>query len=237
MSLLADRHIELNARLRSRTGDRVTRLWNALPGYREENLPDWLRSVVPLIEAAQRQQVAITDAYLARALERQPVGVEAAALIGAAARKGTSPADVYTRPFEQVWRALSNGTPFEEARLQGLSRAVSSSAMDVQLAMRDTLQGVGEIDPEIQGYQRVADADACDFCLSLDGAQMRTADPMPLHNFCGCGVEVIVYTRGAANRNNLAKFNETATPKDVAVHEHGELGPVITDPAETFTSL
>jgi hypothetical protein len=50
-------------------------------------------------------------------------------------------------------------------------------------------------DDIIWGYQRVADGDACQFCLMLDGAQFRTDSPMPIHPFCGCGVEPVEYTR------------------------------------------
>jgi len=51
-------------------------------------------------------------------------------------------------------------------------------------------------------------------------------------------VEPVVYTRGRANRNNLAKFNSSLqkTPKGVDVNTHGELGPVIGNPDHAFTT-
>lgn len=44
----------------------------------------------------------------------------------------------------------------------------------------------------IVGYTRVADPGACAFCQEVDGAFLRSSDPMPLHPGCGCGVEPIV---------------------------------------------
>lgn len=237
-SRLANRHIELNAELRSRTVKRLTRLWRSLPEYRDETLPAWLRTAVPLVQAAQRAEIAITQAYLARALDRPVVGVDADRVI-ANLRNGTSPEDVYRRPFETVWTALSNGTPFDAAREQGLARATQTVATDIQLAMRDTLSTVGQSEEVVWGYQRVTDGAACDYCLLLNGAQFRTEDAMPIHPNCGCGVEPIVYTRGFDNRNNLARFNAnpTAPPKGVAISNHGELGPVVGDPAHDFSLL
>jgi hypothetical protein len=115
--------------------------------------------------------------------------------------------------------------------------------------MRDTLTAVGQQEEYIWGYQRVADGDACDFCLELEGAQFKTDDPMPIHPNCGCGVEPVVYTRGVDNRNSLSNFNRSPvepptamidraaqlTPDGVAIRSHGELGPVITDPAHDFS--
>lgn len=236
---LADRQIQLNQRLRLSTEAAVRRIWGALPNYDRPSVDQWLSQVLPVIEAAQRQEVALTQAYLTAALDRPVQGVDPAGLIGRAARAGTDPEVVYTRPFIHVWQALANGRPYVEAVDVGLARAVSSSATDVQLSMRDTLKAVGDIDPSIAGYQRVADPGACEYCLLLDGAQFRTDDPMPIHNFCGCGVEPVVYTRGFDNRNNLAKFNadKTSIPDGVKVNDHGELGPVLGDPDQHFTKL
>lgn len=237
MSQLANRHIELNAALRKRTVEAVTRIWYALPDHRDGSLATWLQTVPSLIEAARRQQISITEVYLARALDRPVTGVSADQII-AGYRNGADPRDVYKRPFDTTWTALADGTPYNAAAEQGLARAVQTASTDVQMAMRDTLTAIGQSEEVIWGYQRVADGAACDFCLMLDGAQFRTDDPMPIHNGCGCGVEPVVYTRGAANRNNVAKYNASLTkpPEGVAVNTHGELGPTIADPSHDFST-
>ena len=237
MSQLADRHIELNAVLRGNTVGALTRIWRALPDHRDASLETWLQSVPALISAARRQQITITSTYLSRALDRPVDGADADAIM-AGYRNGTPLETVYKRPFEVVWRSVGAGTPYPAAAEQGLARATQTAAADVQMAMRDTLTSVGQAEDSIWGYQRVADGGACEFCLLLDGAQFKTDDPMPIHNFCGCGVEPVVYTRGWANRNNLAKFNSSLqkTPKGVDVNTHGERGPVIGTPDHAITT-
>lgn len=138
MSQLADRHIELNAALRKRTVAAVTRIWEALPEYRDATLETWLSSAVPVVQAAQRSEIAITQAYIARSLGREVWGVDAEEII-ANYRNGTGYEEVYKRPFVDVWVALSNGEPFNIAKDRGLTRAVQTAATDIQLAMRDTL--------------------------------------------------------------------------------------------------
>jgi len=236
-SKLAERHIELNAQLRVRTVAQLTRIWNSLPEYRDSTLPVWLSNVVPLVQAAQRAEVAITQAYLARALDRPVVGIDVDQVVDNF-RKGAAHEQVYTRPFDAVWTALGNGVPFDAAKEQGLARATQSAATDIQMAMRDTLTAVGQQEEVIWGYQRVTDGAACDFCLLLNGAQFRTEDPMPIHPNCGCGVEPVVYTRTFDGQRNLEQFNANPTPppEGVAVATHGELGPVLGDPSHDFTS-
>ena len=116
----------------------LERLWRSLPEYRDETLQAWLRTAVPLVQAAQRAEVALTQAYIARSLGREVWGVDADKII-ANYRNGTSYEDVYSRPFYTVWTALSDGVPFDAAREQGLARATQTVATDIQLAMRDTL--------------------------------------------------------------------------------------------------
>ena len=204
---LADRQIQLNQRLRESTDAAVRRIWGSLPDYNRPSLDRWLSQVLPVVLGAQRQQVAVTQAYLSAALDRPAASIDPEAVIGSAARAGTPPEEVYTRPFIQVWQALATGRPYVEAVNVGLARATSSAAMDVQLAMRDTLKAVGDIDPAIAGYQRVADPGACEYCLLLDGAQFRTEDPMPIHNFCVTGdTEVWSAVTPTGSRPELADF-------------------------------
>lgn len=218
---LVDNQIRLNLRLSQKTQAAVTRIWQGLPAYNRENVDQWLSTVLPVVQAAQRQTIALTDAYLARALDRPALGIDPEDIIPGV-RNGTDPETVYTRPFVTLWSALSNQTPYVEAVAMGEARAVSSAAMDLQMAMRDGLKAVGEIDPEIRGYQRVANPDACEFCAALDGAQFQVEDPMPLHNFCACSAEPVVYTRGAKNRNNLDKFNDRSSSPNV-LNQQGTL--------------
>lgn len=224
-SALARAHIDAGERLRTYAAEAVGAAWQRLPGYDESDVDAFLAAAVPVVAAAQRQSVIVTDAYLARSLRRQNLGIDPAVVL-AAVRGATGPQEVYRRPFVTVWTALAAGKAFEDAIAAGLAHATSSARMDVQLAMRQTMQTAQDRIPEIRGYRRVADPGACDYCSAIDGAFVKSADAMPLHNGCGCGLEPITDPVAA-----------TPVPDDVAVHSHGELGPVLGSADHNFTRL
>lgn len=234
MSALADRHILAQERLRRATEAAVLAAWANLPSYDEDQVPGWLLSVLPLVIGAQRQSASLTAAFLGRALGGQAVAPVMANVTGAALRGGVAPEVVYRRPFVATWSALARETDYADAVRQGADRARSTAAMDVQMAMRQTLADVGERDPRIAGYQRVPDAGACKFCLTVSGQKFRTDQLMPLHNGCGCGVDVITDASDLPPRADLGVNDGDV---NAAVAEHGELGPVLVDGEHTFTRL
>lgn len=221
-SRLADLHIDAQARLRQIIVRAVEQAWAGLPGYDEEHVEPFLAAALPAVIAGRRQAAALTDAYVAQFMGRTPIGVGLPEI-----RNGAVPAEVYRRPFVTVWSALQAGRAWEDAVNAGLSRASASAAMDMQLSSRGAYAAVQEADDGIFGYQRVADGGACPFCRTVNGAYVKSADAMALHNHCGCGLEPLT-----APHPRAAKL-----PSGVAVHEHGELGPLLADPAHEFTSL
>ncbi len=223
---LVSAHIEAQRRLRAVVVQAITQIWRGLPGYDKADLPQWYSNALPVVLASQRQSVALTEGFLAQFLKRPPLGVSPEHLIGAAVRNGTSPQTVYTRPFISLWTDLKAGKQFEQASSAALARATSSAEMDTQLSMRATADAVQQADDGIYGYQRVADPGACEFCSTIDGAYVKSADAYPLHNRCGCGLEPLT-----APHPRAAKL-----PSGVAVHQHGELGSVLTDSAHSFTT-
>lgn len=237
MATVAEAHITAQAQLRAITVQAVANAWQRLPNHDEASVAPFLAFVVPFVLAAQRQSVALTNAFLARALGRQPIGLDTSKLIGAAIRAGTPPEVVYRRPFVTTWTALSNHVPFDTAVNAGLERATGAAAMDVQNTMRHTLRLVGEADPAILGYQRVPDPGACPFCRLIAGRRYTTKELQPAHPRCGCGVDVIT----AANRGDFtgkAENDLTVTRDGVTatVVEHGELGALLVDGTQHFTS-
>lgn len=242
----AQAHIEAQARLRALVAQGVKNLWTGLPGYDEVNVDPFVSAVVPLVEGGQRHSVALTNAFIARSLGRQPVGVNVDELIGAGVRNGTTPQEVYRRPFVTLWTGLKNGSQYTDALNAAMARATGSAQMDVQLSMRATLGAVQQADDTIYGYQRTADGDACDFCQGVDGAYIKDGDAMPLHDRCGCGVEVLSGPhRSATHLPDGTQIREhrggplisTPPPSTVAIEQHGELGPVLTDPSQHFAHV
>lgn len=245
MSALVDAHIRSQARIRSQAVAAMSAAWQQLPNYDESSVPAFLERAVPISVASQRASIAITNAFIARRLGRQPAGVNPALILDAT-RNGATPADVYRRPFVTVWTALKNGTEYQAAIAAGMARATSSAAMDVQLAMRGTMQAVQDADPGIFGYQRVADGGACEYCAAIDGAYVKSANAMPLHNHCGCGLDPLTspHPRATTLPDGTrirdvrgGPLIDTPHPDAVAVHEHGELGAVLAPAGDHFTRL
>jgi hypothetical protein len=225
-SPLVEAHIEGQARIRELVEESLIRTWNGLPGHNRENVDEWLSKVLPAVETSQRASAALTEAFLAQSLERQPLGIPQEELIGQAVRNGTPPATVYERPFITLWGGLGNGLDYQDAAKKALDRATSTAAMDVQLSMRATADAVQSNSEGIYGYRRAADAGACSFCKEVDGAYVKRASAFPLHSRCGCGLEILTEPHPLA-----AKL-----PSGVAVHDHGEMGALLTAAGDHFTS-
>jgi hypothetical protein len=231
-SRLAENHILLQESLRKRIERAAGLTWTSLGKYNEADVDTFLARIVPLIQGGQAQAALLTDAYLARALDRPALGIDTAEVI-ANARNGVAAEEVYRRPFVDVWGGLKSGKPWNEAVALGLERATSAAAMDMQLAMRTAARDIGVADSGIRGYLRVPDGGACDFCLLVAGQVYSTADLMPVHNRCGCGVEAI--TDGPEIRT--APEGASNDDLSVAVADHGELGPVLVDASHDFAAL
>lgn len=233
---LANAHINAQQRLRLIVAEAVRGAWRGLPGYDDRDVDAFLASALPAVEAGRRQSVALTEAFLARAVRRQPNGADVDRIV-AAIRNGADPRQVYRRPFVTTWTALGSGADWSDAVASGEARAVGMAATDVQLAMRDTLRDVGNADEAILGYQRVPDGKACDLCLQIAGQRYTTDELQPVHNNCGCSVDVITATERGAFSGNYGNDPILTREGVVEVREHGELGPVLVNGEHDFTQL
>lgn len=228
---LAHQHIEMERRIKRAAELKVTKIWTDLGSYNEIDVPRWLERVVPVVHGAQLQSVAVTEAYLARAMERQPIGFNPDELTGPAVRGGLAPEAEWQRPFIDVWTGLKNGNDWATAVAFGLNRATTLATTDVTLSMRETARQVGQADTGIYGFERVPNAGACELCEIASTQRYHTDDLMPIHDHCNCGVEPLTEpTEQVINRDLYRELKSEArdTPNvTVAVTEHGELGPVL----------
>lgn len=227
---LAHANIAVKQRLMDIIVAAVGAAWRGLPHYDREQLDQFLTTVIPITAAANAQSVALTEAFLSQTLDRPPLGLDPAGIV-AGIRNGVTPEQVYERSFVAVWSALKQGKPWEQAVKLGLDRATSAAATDVQLSFTHTLRAVGTVDKRIGAYRRIPDPTACDFCRAASGQLYHTADLMPLHNHCGCGVAPV----GDMTGGRAPSTFPSPAGGQVAVRHHGELGPVLTNAADHFT--
>jgi hypothetical protein len=219
-------------RTRTAVADHAEKVWKALPDYRDEQVPGFLDKVLPVVSAGQSRAVALTNAYMSRKLGIPPVNMDVQSLIGAAARNGVAPADVYTRAFTTVWTSIAT-IGFAAALEKGLSRLKSTADMDVAMASRNATVAFAQAEDKVVGWTRVADPSCCDFCQMLDGVETGPSEPQPLHNNCGCTADPIV--RSITSSEPQDSYAPGEIFDQVAIEEHGELGPVITDKNYKFT--
>lgn len=261
MATVLERYAQRMAALRQAASDGVGQAWDNLGGYDEADVAAFLDSAVPLVVASQAQAANLTDAYLAVEAGRSPLGIDPAKVTGPALRAGIPPAEVYRRSFVEVWKALKDGTDWADAVAAGRARAAATAHTDVQLAMRGAAHEVMQRDRNIVGYRRVLTGRSCALCATASTQRYRREQLLPIHGNCDCSVAPIVGNRDPGrivNRQLVRDLKAAGGPewwKDrgvtvegdqvlvdgkplrTAVHEHGELGPVLANADHAFTAL
>lgn len=180
------------SRVRNRVEAYARTAWRSLGSYRDADIDRLVELIVPQILAGQRQIAALNDTYLATLARSAPIGVDLAAVTGAAVRGGAEPADVYRRPAVTVYTALASGVPVAEAIARGGRRLTSLVSTDMQLAARaqqqQTMTAGG-----FTYYERVlTGAEDCALCAIASTQRYLVGDLMPIHPGCDCDVAPIV---------------------------------------------
>lgn len=247
---LVRRHHSTYLAVRSEAARRVGTAWNRVRGLDDRALDAWLDSVLPTVEGARAQTAALASGFLASA------GFSATG--GAVEiRRGASLREIYARPFVTARTALSRGLSFTEALELGRLRALGTIETDLSLTNREAMGKA--TDRRIRYWRRVLTGKSCMFCATASTQRYRKPDLLPLHPNCDCSVAPIAGSDPGRviNRQLLGQLKEngpdywkqrgfvdpdgnpldpTDLPRDaVAVHIHGELGPVLTDPRHDFT--
>lgn len=244
------------AAVRARVETYARTLWGSLGSWRDADITRMIAQIVPVVGGAQMQMVALTDAYLnaiaVAAGLPMPTGATPARAVTGTATRGVDPREVYRRPGASVWTALSEGKPLSEAVDAGLTRLLSLTGTDLQLAKTRTslhrLQG----DRSAAGYRRVlTGSEDCGMCVLASTQRYHREDLMPIHPGCDCDVAPI---RGGVDPGQVidpdrldalhASVQQKFGKSDlggreidyrlIEVREHGELGPVLTWKGQHF---
>lgn len=222
--------------IRARVLAYLERSWRGLDEIRDADVDRFVALVVPVVAGGQRQVAALTDAYLSQVelavtgTTSGPAGIPSST-ISIEAVRGVSAAEVYRRAGVTVWTALSKGVPFSAAADQGLARALELGATDLQLAKTHAARHVLSGRSSVTGYRRVLESgDPCELCIGAADRVYATDQLMPIHPHCACGVEPVF---GDARVVEDAPEGGEA---DLAVRDHGELGPLLVVGAHEFTS-
>lgn len=243
-------------RIRADVAARVVALWGAYGGLDDASADRFVAAVVPVVEGAQGATAALVAGYMA-VLSRVAIGEAEVIPVRPAdvtteALRGVPAAEVYRRPIITARTAISEGKSFVEAVAAGQDRLEQIADTDIAMAQRQaTLQVVGAND-RMTGYRRVLTGRSCAFCATASTQRYHRRQLAPLHVRCDCGVAPIFGDAdpGAVINRKLLKDIKVAAKQggkgdywtsrhfavdadgsikfpEVKVHQHGELGPVL----------
>lgn len=227
-------------RIRSAVTGTVETLWNGLPDYRNSNVAGFAKKAASITEGGGIQVQRFTSAYLGAlqsAATNQPFRPPALSprLVTSKALRGVSAVDLFQRPGANVYAALAHGRPFDAAVHSGMARAINLAATHLQLVKTHTAREVFSRDPAVTRYKRVlGGGDTCPLCVAAADGVYNSEDLMPIHPGCTCGVAP-VFGRIDPGRSINQKVSSDETV-EVAVREHGEMGPLLTRASDDFTT-
>lgn len=248
-------------RLRRRMIAAAAATWAITDGIAETDRLEFLSTIEPYVIAGQTQAGAIVSSYLTAATGESLGRPE---LDHSVLRNGAAFADVYSRPFVTARTGLAEGKAYTAAVGEGLQRLRHLASTDVQLAHRDAARQLMQRSKRIVGYRRVLTGESCPLCAVASTQRYRTNQLMPLHDHCDCSLAPIIGDSDPGRVINRDLLHEVQTASDrpdywndrrfkvsadgaivdrddkpfaVAVVEHGEKGPWLTDASHQFATI
>lgn len=162
----------------------LTRAWNGLQAYNEDDIATFASESAPTLNAAKFAAVRQAAGYYALTSGVRTVGVQATSIA----------VEPDTRaPFIATWLALKNGAPIEVAVENGASRLDALVDNLVVSSARQTGdEVVAKSGLRIVGWERVPDDGACPWCEEVAPGFYTSAESADFgHDRCGCSAEPI----------------------------------------------
>lgn len=251
----------LFAALRANIVQQLYVTWFGMGSYRDGDLNSFLDLALPLVQAGEETSAMATTTYLQ--MQMQMLGANGELIIpdlstvtGAAIRNGVPPAEVYSRPFKELWTALSKGQTFDEAVQFGADRLRQLVETDLQLSHTHTSRSLLSGRNDVVGFRRVPTGEfTCALCLVASTQRYHKLDLMPIHPGCDCRVAPII---GEGNQPQVIdpgfldeihkaverQFGVSARDarqidyrKIMTTYEHGEFGPTLAVQGQHHTIL
>lgn len=253
---VANTFSRLFATLRASMVQQLSAMWFDLGSYRDQDIDRWLNLSIPMVEAATETSASATSTYLQMQLDI--MGSDSDTYIPDLSpiitRPGVSNEEVYTRPFKDVWTALSKGKEYVDALDDGADRLRQLIETDIQLAHTRTSRDILSKNSDVVGFRRVpTGAYSCALCLIAATQRYRKFDLMPIHPGCDCRVAPIISESRVPQVLDSEKLEEIHNAiqrqfglsdraarkidyrKILLQEEHGEYGPVLVVAKHNFT--
>lgn len=163
---------------RVRTAAGLVSVWDGLGSYDEGDVARFAAAVNPLLAGVKDATVAASTAFYALLADLPPPTVTAAAV----------PVDPRLRaPFTAMWRAFSQGRPYDEAREVGRSVAGATGEDFVTSTARRTGDAFAEVTGRSTRWTRVPSGGACAWCQTVAGQTYQSSLSADFgHDRCNC---------------------------------------------------
>lgn len=238
--------------LRRTLADQVAAAFLALQNYQQPE-----RFVRPAVSWVRGAQIVLAEAVAAAAAQHA-MSASGTRLSPPIVPRGTvtdvrglDPFEVYHRPFAVLWSLLGQGAWFREARDRAAQRARDLVDGDLQLAYghawRESLQRLPE-QSRPRYWRRVTQGEyTCGLCLIAATNRYSRGDLNPMHPGCDCAVRPVFGTDSFDEKAALARAHQAMADifgesnrrgrdyNTALIRQHGELGPMLVDPNDTFT--
>jgi len=207
--------------------------WVAQGSYRDADIDRLVALIVPRVQAGQLQVANLTSAYIASIATLRGGALVAPARVNRGIvldGRGVPAEDVYRRPASAVYNGLAEGKSYSDSLALGALLLGTLIATDMQMSMvrqaRESYQAQG-----VTLYVRVLNGGKnCDLCIDASGKSYHTEDLSPIHPGCSCSTDAAGTEAPSIDRSTLGNPDI-----EVAVREHGEMGPTLTNAADHFT--
>ncbi|MDH6625717.1 hypothetical protein M2271_003528 [Streptomyces sp. LBL] len=239
---------------------RTNRSFSSLNSWRDADASRFRRQTLPIILAGERQIAALTASYLEQLYKEVDSGAGRIALdldaVTGESLRGVDPAEVYDRPFTEIYTALSKGEPLDIAVERGAHRLETIAKTDLQLARTHTVQALGPEFPKFEYTVRELQGEYnCALCLVASTQRYHKRELAPIHPGCDCLVKLVTADEDPGQVIDEEKLDAIHKAVDDALgthdrsgravdyrqiivsNQHGEIGPVLGFNSHNFTRL
>lgn len=217
--------------------------------YDNAKVGNFTAQAAQLVQQGRVATSEVTDAYLGEVFGLINVKAPTGALTVTDQPRGIPMEDEFLRGVKDFRRFRAAGLDELVALQRGLDRDVNIATYDLTLAMRDTAhQRLTRAN--VRGYRRVVRPElsrtgVCGLCIAASHRIYRAGDLLPLHARCKCEVVPVGSEQDVGrviNDADLSMVYEAAGSTGAkalkrtkfAVHENGQLGPVLTAKGDAF---
>lgn len=255
---LLDAYNTLSSQLVRGTSANLANAFRNLGSWRDSDYREFLKLIDGSLSGAKLQAARLQVAFYRQMAELAgekftAPAIRAADLTVERLRNGAEAAVVYRRPFVDVYTALAQGKDVTQAIEAGAIRLSSLVSTDMQLSRRNAGLAARSRNDRIVGFARtLTGAENCALCYVASTQRYHKGDLLPIHPGCDCGEMPIYGNQDPGQVIDELRLNAThqaveerfgfSDPgaraidyRDIAIREHGELGPMLTVADQNFT--